>query len=249
MCSGAIQRIVNGCMLIANRFKTYFFRGLAVLLPTMLTIWIFIWGYRFIQDNISIYINRGIVRLIVFFEGQGVEEAMIDFWVKGAGSIAGFVLALIGVCVFGAILASVVGRTLWRLVERFIMSTPFLKKVYPYVKQITDFLLTQDKISFSRVVAFEHPRKGVWVIGLVTGSGLKRVAEKNGKEFLTVFLPTSPTPFTGFVIMVPREEVIDLDISIEEAIRFIISGGVVAPGARLDEKGTLFMPENSVEKI
>jgi uncharacterized membrane protein len=152
------------------------------------------------------------------------------------------------VCVFGAILASVVGRTLWRLVEKFIMSTPFLKKVYPYVKQITDFLLAQDKMSFSRVVSFEYPRKGSWAIGLVTGTGLKKVSEQNGKEFLTIFLPTSPTPFTGFVLMVPREDVIDIDISIEEALRFIISGGVITPGVRLDEKGTLFLPENNLKK-
>jgi len=234
-------------MLIAGRFKSYFLRGMAVLLPTMLTIWIFVWGYKFIQDNISVYINRGLVRLIMFLQGdaqQVTKEALNSFWVDGAGSIAGFVAALVAVCMVGAILASVVGKTIWRLVEKFIMNTPFLKKVYPYIKQITDFLFTQDKMAFSRVVAFEYPRKGAWALGLVTGSGLKRIVEKVEKEFLTVFLPTSPTPFTGFVIMVPKEDVIDVDITIEEALRFTVSGGLITPAIKVDEKGALVLPED-----
>jgi len=238
-------------MLIASRFKSYFLRGMAVLLPTMLTIWIFVWGYKFIQDNISIHINRGLVRLIMFFQGEPprfTEDVVSVFCLSGPGSIAGFILALIGVCIVGAILASVVGKSLWRLVEKFIMNTPFLKKVYPYVKQITDFLFTQDKMSFSRVVAFEYPRKGAWALGLVTGSGLKKLGDETEKEFLTIFLPTSPTPFTGFVIMVPREDVIDLDISIEEALRFTVSGGVITPGIKVDEKGTLVLPEDNSKK-
>jgi uncharacterized membrane protein len=128
-------------------------------------------------------------------------------------------------------LASVVGRTLWRTVEKFIMNTPFLKQVYPYIKQVTDFLFTQQqqKTMFSRVVAVEYPRKGVWSMGLVTGYGLKKVVDKVEKEFLTILIPTSPTPFTGFVIMVPKEQTMDLDMTVEEAVRFSISAGVITP--------------------
>ncbi len=220
---------------ITRRFKSYFLRGMAVLLPTMLTIWIFIWGYGFIQENISIHINRGLVRLIMLVQGEGgVSKDVLDtIWVKGPGSIAGFIMALIAVCMVGALLASVVGRTLWRIIEKFIMNTPFLKRVYPYIKQVTDFFLTQDgqdKLSFSRVVAAEYPRKGIWSIGMVTGSGLKKVVDNIEKELLTVFVPTSPTPFTGFIIMVPKEQTIDLDMTIEEAFRFTVSGGVITPG-------------------
>ena len=133
--------------------------------------------------------------------------------------------------VVGALLASVVGRSLWHMVEKFIMNTPFLRQVYPYVKQVTDFLFTQQqqKRMFSSVVAVEYPRKGVWSMGLVTGRGLKKVADETKKEVLTILIPTSPTPFTGFVIMVPREQTIDLDITVEEAIRFAVSAGVITP--------------------
>jgi len=256
---------------MAGRFKSYFLRGLAVLLPTILTIGIFVWGYKFIQDNISVHINRGLVRLIVLVADERVhvtKEQVRNYllttkpelrdspgeltihmnrtdiwrkvrikrlektWVDGPGSIAGFVIALVGVCIFGAILASVVGRTLWRKIEKFMMSTPVLRKVYPYVKQVTDFLFAQgqqEKLPFSRVVAVEYPRKGIWSVGFVTGSGLEKVVENVRKEFLTILIPTSPTPFTGFVIMVPRKQTIDLDMTIEEALRFTVSGGVIAP--------------------
>jgi len=226
-------------MPITGRFKSYFLRGLAVLLPTVVTIWIFFWAYKFIQENISVFINRGIVWLVMFLQGDQqylTEEDMVKFWVKGWGSIAGFLIALVVVCIVGALLASVVGRTLWRMIEKFIMNTPVLRQVYPYVKQVTDFLLTQEeqKKLFSRVVAVEYPRKGAWSMGLVTGSGLKKVADNVKKEFLTILIPTSPTPFTGFVIMVPKEQTIDLDMTIEEAIRFAVSAGVIAPKSKKD---------------
>jgi len=224
-------------MSITGRFKSYFLRGLAVLLPTIVTIWIFIWGYKFIQDNISIHINRGLVQLIMFIQGEGGigKNELNAILVEGPGSIVGFLVALIAVCIVGALLASVVGRTLWRMIEKFIMNTPFLRQVYPYIKQVTDFVFTMDaqKSMFSRVVAVEYPRNGIWSLGMVTGTGLKKVAQNVEKEFLTILIPTSPTPFTGFVIMVPKEQTIELDMTIEEALRFTISAGVIAPQANM----------------
>jgi len=221
-------------MPMAGRFKSYFVRGLAVLLPTTVTIGIFVWGYAFIRENISIHINRGLVLLIRWAQGEhGIsKEDLTEILVDGNGSVIGFLLALIAVCILGAILASVVGRTLWRMVEQFIMNTPFLRRVYPYVKQVTDFFLTEEehKSLFRRVVAVEYPRKGIWSVGFVTGSGLEKVVAAVKREFVTVLIPTSPTPFTGFVITVQRRQTIDLDMTIEEALRFIVSGGVVTPG-------------------
>jgi len=240
---------------MVGRFKSYFFRGLAVLLPTILTIGIFVWGYKFIQDKISIHINRGLVRLTMLVKGlewddlsnEAIKQVWSDFWVDGWGSIAGFLIALVAVCVVGALLANVVGRTLWRMIEKFIMNTPVLRKIYPYVKQVTDFLFAQEekeKLPFSRVVAVEYPRKGIWSVGFVTGSGLEKVVNNVRKEFLTILIPTSPTPFTGFVIMVPKEQTIELDMTIEEALRFAVSAGVIAPQS---DKGTGFLPPAGLE--
>ncbi len=229
-------------MFLTSRFKSYFLRGLAVLLPTILTIWIFIWGYNFIQDNISIHINRGLVWLTMKLKGidwnnESVRQVWEGFWVNGWGSIAGFIIALIVVFIVGMILASVVGRSLWRYIEKLIMNAPFLRRVYPYIKQITDFLLVQNSKEqlFLRVVGVEYPRKGIWAIGMVTGEGLPRLVKNFRKEYLTVLIPTSPTPFTGFVIMVPKKETIELDITVEEALRFTISAGVITPSTKLSD--------------
>ncbi|MHC4659818.1 MAG: DUF502 domain-containing protein [Planctomycetota bacterium] len=251
-----------------KNFRTYFFRGLAALLPTILTIWIFVQCYTFIKNNISNHINRGVVGLLVaaidWYPPIGEDEkkeyakslepglganpealqARIEedeiihgtrvavaskYWVTGPGQIAGFILALLGVVFVGAFLASVAGRTLWRMFEKALMNIPVVKKIYPYIKQITDFMLTRKKLSFNKVVAIQYPRKGVWSVAMVTGTGLRKVVGSGEKEFLTVFVPTSPTPFTGYVIMTPKDETVELDMTIEEALRFTISGGVITP--------------------
>jgi uncharacterized membrane protein len=229
-------------MHLTSRFRSYFLRGLAVLLPTILTIWIFVWGYNFIQNNISVHINWGLVWITMKLKGlewenQAAKDVWSGFWVDGAGSIAGFILALIFAFIVGMILASVVGRSLWRYVEKLIMNVPFIRRVYPYIKQITDFLLIQNKNDqlFLRVVGVEYPRKGIWSIGMVTGEGLPRLVNNFRKEFVTVLIPTSPTPFTGFVIMVPKKDTIELDITVEEALRFAVSAGVITPSTKLED--------------
>ena len=238
-------------MPIGKHLKTYFLRGLAVLVPTIITIWIFVWGYTFIQENISSHIKNGLDWLITKAAGaEFIKSNLDEGWMDIALSVAGFLLAILAVCLIGALLASVVGKGLWRKVEKFILNTPFLKQVYPYVKQITDFLLSPDRKEklFSRIVAVEYPRKGIWSIGFVTGSGIKKLVENVGKEFLTVLIPTSPTPFTGFVIMVPKQETIELDITVEEALRFAVSGGVITPSHKFGEDGVLLLPEHKSRK-
>jgi uncharacterized membrane protein len=218
---------------MAGRFKSYFLRGLATLLPTIVTIWIFVWGFKFIHGKIAVHIKHALQYLIL--SAGGAQAELEKFWIDWALSIAGFFVALVAVFVVGALLASVLGRTLWRTVEKFIMNTPILRNIYPYIKQVTDYLLTQDEQTrlFSRVVAVEYPRKGIWSVGFVTGSGLGKVTDSIDKEFLTVLMPTSPTPFTGYVVIVPKEQTIELNMTVEEAFRFIMSCGVVAPdGAR-----------------
>ncbi|MFC1604773.1 DUF502 domain-containing protein [Planctomycetota bacterium] len=263
-------------MSVSRRFKGYFLHGLAVLLPSILTIWLFVWGYTFIQEKISVHINRGLVHIIALVANEEVEitekevtayllelkpelsdneaelqihlrrpeiwrgarieqlkKTLAKTWIDGYGSITGFIVAVVGVCVLGALMASYVGRSLLRTIEKFIMNTPILRNVFPYVKQVTDFLLTNEeqKKLFSRVVAVEYPRKGIWSVGFVTGSGLEKVVNSVKREFLTVLIPTSPTPFTGFVITIQKRQTIDLDMTIEEALRFIVSGGVITPGS------------------
>jgi uncharacterized membrane protein len=220
-----------------GQFRRYFLRGLAVLLPTVLTIWIILWGYNFINDKISVHIKRGIIFLIK--SAGGSEAELSKFWIDEILSVAGFLIALGLVFVLGAFLASVLGRSIWRGVERLMMNTPLLKQVYPYVKQVTDFFFTQEETRkmFSKVVAFEYPRKGIWSVGYVTGSGLRKISQGREKEFVTILIPTAPTPLSGFVVMVPKEDTIELDMTIEEALRFIISVGVITPAGEITTGG------------
>ena len=215
-----------------QRFRTYFLRGMAVLLPTFLTIGILVWGFGWITENVSGPVADQLEKLLVKMTSKEFVDTRLDpKLLSFALNMSAFLIALCVAFVVGAMLANVVGRTLWRMVERFIMNTPILKQVYPYVKQVTDFFLTrkEQKKLFSRVVAVEYPRKGIWSMGFVTGSGIEKVAGTVKKELLTVLIPTSPTPFTGFVIMVPKKQTIELDMTIEEALRFTVSGGVITP--------------------
>ena len=208
-------------------------------MPTILTIWIFVQCYLFIQDNVSGHINKGLVWIIVKFgeffpaiAGGNSKEFHEEFWVYGPGRITGFVLAIVGVCFIGAFLASFAGRTIWHITEKAFARIPLIKKVYPNIKQITDFVLAKKEISFNKVVAVQYPRKGIWSIALVTGTGLKKITDATNQEFLTVFVPTSPTPFTGYVIVTPKAETIELDMTVEEALRFTVSAGVISPAER-----------------
>lgn len=215
-----------------ERFRTYFVRGMAVLLPTFLTIGLLVWGFGWIMENISGPVAEQLKRLLTWIAGEGfVKQRLDEQWMDFALNVAAFLIALSVVFVVGAMLANVVGKTLWHMVEKFIMNTPILKQIYPYVKQVTDFFLTrkEQKKLFSHVVAVEYPRKGIWSMGFVTGTGIEKVTETVKKELLTVLIPTSPTPFTGFVIMVAKKQTIELDMTIEEALRFTVSGGVITP--------------------
>jgi uncharacterized membrane protein len=212
---------------------------MAALLPTILTIWIFVQCYLFIQDNVSGHINKGLVWIIMKFgevfpaiAGGNPKEFHEQFWVYGPGRITGFVLAIVGVCFIGAFLASFAGKTIWHIAEKAFARIPLIKKVYPNIKQITDFVLAKKEMSFNKVVAVQYPRKGVWSIALVTGTGLKKITDAMNQEFLTVFVPTSPTPFTGYVIVTPKAETIELDMTVEEALRFTVSAGVISPAER-----------------
>jgi uncharacterized membrane protein len=213
-----------------GRFRGYFLRGLGVLLPTVLTIWLILWGFNFINDKISVHIKHLIIFGIKL--GGGSEATLTNFWSSWFLSIAGFLIALGIVYVVGIVFASVLGRGIWQYIERLMANIPLLKQIYPYIKQMTDFFFKQEETKkiFSRVVAVEYPRKGIWSVGYVTGSGIKKIVEGQNKEFVTVLIPTAPTPFGGFLIIVPKEEVVDLDMSIEEALRFILSAGVIVPG-------------------
>lgn len=256
---------------IKSGFRAFFFRGLVVLLPTILTLWIAVKAYQFVDDAIAEPINRGIRQLmakstphLILFreafeptdEDVRIERAKhadepvrqrpgedqvrkklrkdnVEAWWGsrwfGAMDLIGIVVAIVAVYFTGRLLGGFVGRRIYRRVERGIVSLPVFKQVYPYIKQVVDFLFGEERpIEFKRVVLVEYPRKGLWAVGLLTGPAMRTVSQTAG-DSVTVFIPSSPTPFTGYTISVPKSEVYDLPITIDEALRFTVSGGVLLP--------------------
>ncbi len=242
-------------------FRRFFLRGLATLLPTVLTIVLLVKCYEFIQENISVHLTEGVIHVVLLatddypnpadedyedyeaeYKLEKIERDNLDEvkevrlwmlrqkWKRAPWSVVGFILAIILVYIVGRLLASFIGRKVWQLFEGAVQRIPGFKQVYPYIKQVTDYLFGENKVEFSRVVAVPYPRKGLWSLGLVTGAGFRSMHETADEEFLTVFIPSSPTPVTGYVIHVKKDEVIDVPITIEEALRFTVSGGVIVPG-------------------
>lgn len=260
-----------------GRFRTFFVRGLAILLPTVITLWLLVIAYGFVQDRIAQPINRGIRQLVLvaspwprasdaelsaFEAGLNGEQrrqwASADPGGSAAGSIQsrwivhearrakirdwwdryrwgldliGLVIAVGIIFTVGATLGSFIGRRIQARAEQLITRIPIIGRVYPSVKQMTDFFVgdSVSKMRFNKVVAVQYPRTGIWSLGFVTGTPMTPIRAAAGGEVLTVFVPNSPTPFTGFVITARREDTIDLPLTIEEALRFVVSGGLLTP--------------------
>lgn len=145
----------------------------------------------------------------------------------------GFAVAIIGVYLAGLLVGNYLGRRIYLRFESWLIRIPIIKQVYPSVKQIVDFLIGEDNGSklptTGRVVLVEYPRKGIYTIGLLTGGTLKSIEKIAGEPSVTVFIPSSPTPFTGYTINLAASDVFPIDISFDEAIRFVVSGGVLVP--------------------
>jgi uncharacterized membrane protein len=144
--------------------------------------------------------------------------------------LAAFVL---GLYLVGKFFAAGLGHWLWSRTEAVIQRVPLVRNVYSAVKQVTDFVFKEPTVEFNRVVAVEYPRKGMWSIGFVTGEGMLSVRSAAGAPVLSVLIPTSPIPGTGFTVTVRKSETIDLDMTVDQAIQFIVSCGVVIPPQQL----------------
>lgn len=268
-----------------DEFRRFFVRGLAALLPTLLTIALITWAYHLINDEFGVYITKGVMtickglsdqpsRAFVDDENDPLEYGTkLDEWddlgrqltaeyklinmnpglespdarikekaeqsrddalwriafAKYRLHLLGFLIAIVLIYSVGFFLASLYGRALWRMAEGLLTRIPLVRAIYPNIKQVTDFLLSEKRLEYSSVVVVEYPRRGTWSMGLVTGAPMKRVQEAVKEELVTVFIPSSPTPITGYVIQVPRKDIIELDMSIDDGLRFTISGGVIKP--------------------
>ncbi len=254
-------------------FKLFFLRGLAILLPSVLTLWILVMAYRFVETYVAEPINAGIRTGVLYVVPRAFEDGELPAWFKVEPSqieranaqrvnqglrplsegamrtelrgqqfravwdqhwylrVVGLIVAVILIYFAGLLLGGFIGRRLYMRVEQGFARIPLFKSVYPHVKQVVDFLFAQDerKPAFQNVVLVEYPRKGIWTVGLMTGASMKDIEATAAGDCVTIFIPSSPTPFTGYTITVRKEDTIELPITIDEALRFVVTGGVLVP--------------------
>jgi uncharacterized membrane protein len=219
-----------------NDFKRFFVRGLATLMPTLITIWLILKLWEFLWGNLGQPILYVLIKVNAYFH----PHMQIQWWRHHLGTfwleLIGVVLAVLVVYIVGLFVGHFLGRAAWRLIELGVMRIPFVRAIYPAVKQVTDFVLADRKVTpfvGSRVVAVQPHAEGIWSVGLVTGPGIRRLSEAVGMEMVTVFIPSSPTAFSGYVVVVPRDKVVELPLSVEELMRLLVTGGVSMPTSAL----------------
>jgi uncharacterized membrane protein len=272
-------------------FRRAVLHGLAILLPPLLTIVIFLWVGNTVNSYLLEPLERGARWVLVekVADIRAVDAVPADQIVAGVTEIDGekyrltpddsnlipadvyeYVRERLGkdpmpvsgkgiytryvnqrwlpreivvpvfLCLFvlvlyllGKFLAAGVGRFFWSQLERLIHRVPLVRNVYASVKQITDFMFTEPETQYTRVVAVEYPRKGVWTVSFVTGESFSEIRAAAGEPVVSILIPTSPMPFTGFTVNVRKSEVIELDVTVDQALQFIVSCGVVVPPQQL----------------
>ncbi len=192
---------------------------------------------KYIIAGLLVWMPLGItflvVRAIVGFLDKSLlllphayqPDTLLGFHIPGLGVVLGIILVL----ATGMIVANLLGRRLVAAWESLLAQIPLVRNLYAAIKQILEAVFATDGKSFRSVLLIEYPRKGVWSLGFMTSDQLGEVQDKTGKKVISVFIPTTPNPTSGFVLMVPKEDTLELDMTVEEGLKMIISMGVVVP--------------------
>jgi uncharacterized membrane protein len=192
-----------------QRMGAYFFRGLITLLPLLVTIWLLYFMFSFLDGILG--------NIISLFIGKPLPGL-------------GFILIVGIIFLTGYFAAHIIGAGLFKFSEELLFRVPIVKSIYSAAKQVNEVLF-QDKATeeYRRACMVEYPRKGIWSVGFVTSDAAAEIEAKAKEKMINVFIANTPTPATGFLIVVPAREVILLDMKIEEAFKYVISGGVLKP--------------------
>jgi uncharacterized membrane protein len=196
--------------------KRWFFTGLILLVPIMVTIYLFL------------SIAQTMDGLIGLIPAAWQPDHLLGFHIPGLGIL--FTLAI--VLLTGMLGASFVGRWLVGIGEKLLDRIPLVRSVYGALKNVLETVLRENQDSFRRVVLVEYPQQGTYALGFVSGAGFTEVQEKTKQKIITVFVPTAPNPTSGFLLFVPEKETIPLDMSIEDGMKCVISAGVITPGLK-----------------
>ena len=207
---------------IFARFRRYFLAGILVTSPIIITVYV-TW------------------LIITFIDSQvmGMLPESLDFTKKLPHQIPGLglIISIVVITFIGAITPGFIGRTLLKVGERILDNTPVVRSIYGAIKQIMETVMSTNSESFRDVVLVEYPRKGIWVIGFVTGETKGEVQTLNEEILINVFIPTTPNPTSGFLLFVPKKDLIYMKMKVEDAVKMVISGGIVTPQVKKVKKG------------
>ena len=195
--------------------KTYFVTGLIVLVPLFITLWVIV-GLIGVMD-----------KSLLLLPPAWRPEAQLGLDVPGLGAL----LTLLVILLTGIIATNFFGKRLINMWETLLVRVPVFKSIYVSVKQVSDTILSESSTAFRQAVLVEFPYKGSWTIGFITGQpfvGAKQYLAKMG-EHVSVYVPTTPNPTSGYFLMIASKDILPLDISVEQALKYIISMGVVPP--------------------
>jgi len=202
---------------LTARLRNHFIAGILVTAPAAITFFV---AWKFIE-----FVDARVAAFIP-------EQYHLPFSIPGLGLVV-MVMILIGI---GAFATGLAGRLLFRVGEQMLNRLPLIRNIYGALKQILETVLAQQSTAFRQVVLVEYPRRGIWAIAFITGVTEGEVQNLTAQECVNVFLPTTPNPTSGFLLFVPRQDLIVLDMSVEEGIKMVISGGIVTPPDRRPEE-------------
>ena len=202
---------------LTHRLRNYLLAGIVVSAPISITLFI-VW-------QVLGYVDRTVTP---FIPTNYNPETYLPFGIPGIGLVI-----MLGLLVLiGWAAAGMVGTTIMRTGEQLLDRTPIVRGIYSTLKQLFETALSQSSRSFREVVLIEYPRHGIWSVGFVTGEPSADIARAHHGELVSVFVPTTPIPAYGFLMYLPRKDVLALEMTVEEGMKLVISGGIVVPPAR-----------------
>ena len=212
-----VRRLNRRRRRLLTRLRNYVIAGVLVTAPLGITVWLAVRIVEFFDTRIRDMIPAGYN-----------PEQYLPFSIPGIGLIC--LVLFLGIV--GYLTAGLMGRTLIRVGEQLLNRMPVIRTVYGALKQIFETVLASKSTAFRQVVLVEYPRRGIWCLGFVSGPTRGEVSTLTDGEMVNIFLPTTPNPTSGFLLFLPRKDVIPLSMSVEEGIKMVVSGGIVTPPYR-----------------
>ena len=216
-----------------KRFRRYIVAGLLVWIPIYVTV------------VVVRFVTRQLDKSLVLLPRQYRPEELLGFTIPGLGIILTLLLLLFT----GLLAANIVGRSLVGRWEALLDRIPFVRAVYSATKNFAEIVLSDSGQSFKKVLLIEYPRKGIYSLAFQTATTLEEVQYRTREDVVCAFVPTTPNPTSGFIILVPRDEVVELDMEVDAAVKMIVSLGVVVPTWTRDRIAELPLKMPPVEKL